>query len=106
MTAREYEKGLDFIIFGENSWRITTEIDQEHMLNVFYDAHKLTVAEARKDIHNIVNLARFPIKLHIIHGYHNGHAIKDMLTTEDFYGKVISRTSPQNNIGLTTMEVV
>lgn len=99
-------KKLPFIVFGENKWRLKTGTNEHGELIITYDAHGQTVAEARRTIHNIVNLSRIPIQLGIIHGYHNGTAIKDMLQTENFYGKVACMFCPADNAGKTIMRII
>jgi len=102
----ELINGIDFVVFGENKWRITTAKDGNGILSVFYDVHGQTVAEAQKTIRNIINLARVPFKFIIIHGYNHGTAIKRMIEDETFNGKVSVKYRPCNNSGITILRVV
>ena len=102
----ELLKKLNFVVFGENQWRLTTAFDGNGVLSVFYDAHGQSVAEAQKTIRNIVNLVRIPFKLTIIHGFNHGTAIKRMLDNETFNGKVSIKYRPHNNSGVTVLRII
>ena len=95
---------LNFIIYGENAWRIRNigETD-DGKSTLTYDIHGKTVLEAKRDIHNIINLTRAPLRLTVIHGYHSGTALKNMLSTETFYGRLENRYCPAHNPGETVM---
>lgn len=104
MIKEEWEKNLEFVVFGEDAWRILkigqTE-DGEPFLT--YDLHGKTVTEAKREIHNLVNMTRTAFRLNVIHGYHGGTALKEMLAAEDFYGRLETRYCPANNPGETVM---
>lgn len=100
----ELIKRLHFVVYGEDEWRL--RVYKKHgELNVLYDAHGQTVAEAKRTIINIINVSRIPFRLNIIHGFHNGTSIKDMLLHELKSQKVVCRFSPSDNIGKTIMRV-
>ena len=46
---------------------------------VILDVHGLKCKEAKKMINNLLNIVRQKIKLIVIHGFHGGTAIRDML---------------------------
>ena len=54
---------LDFVVYGENNWRVKVLPSKDGELRIQYDTHGQTVAEATKVIRNLVNLARVPIWL-------------------------------------------
>ena len=96
---------LEFVVFGEDRWRLQAKEKAQGNPQVFYDAHGQTVLEARRTVRNIVNISRVPIDLYIIHGYHHGTAIKDMLAVEDFAGRLETRYCPQDNPGETILGI-
>ena len=105
MDNEKLLEGIQFVIFGENEWRVKAKTGKDGKLTVTYDAHGQSVRDAKKDIRNIVNVARIPFTLNIIHGYHNGTAIKEMLREENFSGKVTFKKTFKDNKGKTIMKV-
>lgn len=104
MKHEELKKRLDFVVFGENHWRLYCSFDKNDVPSITYDAHKQSVLEAKKTIRNIVNIALTPIKLTVIHGFRHGTAIKEMLETESFSGRLTLRYCPVYNPGATIMQ--
>ena len=96
---------MDFVVFGENSWRLKLRQYQWREPDITYNAHGQTVPEARRTIRNIINICRSPLHLVIIHGFNRGTAIKEMLAEEDFSDRLISRFSPDGNPGATIMNI-
>ena len=96
---------LDFVVYGENSWRLQAKAGIHGNPEITYDAHGQTVLEARRTIRNIVNISRIPIDLYVIHGFNHGTAIKDMLAMEDFSGRLETRYCPQDNPGETILSI-
>ncbi len=106
MTRESFEERMDFVVYGENQQRLkTATYNEEKPSMITYDAHGQTVEEARKTIKNIVNVSLVPLCLTVIHGYHHGTAIKDMLAVEPFSGRLINRYCPARNPGVTVMHV-
>ena len=97
---------LKFIFCGDDAKRIIIRHNIHGELCVEYDAHGRSVAEASRDVRNIVNIARVPIWLTVVHGFHNGQAIKKAVADMNFYGKVKFRYSPVTNPGETIMRVI
>lgn len=105
MNNESLLKNIYFVVFGNDRWRIKVKTDKYGVLNVIYDAHEQSVADARRTIRNIVNISRMNFRLIVIHGHNNGTAIRDMLWHEDFRGKVTSISSPCDNMGKTILRV-
>ena len=105
MNHDDIMRKLKFIVYGENEWRVKILPSADGELRIQYDAHGQTVAEATHTIRNIVNLARVPIWLSVVHGYNNGTAIKDELSKMNFYGKVTYRYTPPHNEGETIFRI-
>ena len=91
MNRDDLIKRMCFIIYGENRQRIKLRFDKAGFPIITYDVHGLTVSDAKRNIHNIVNANLTPVHLTIIHGYHHGDAIKTMITEESFFGRLKNR---------------
>ena len=102
MNRELFLKRLAFVVYGENCWRMTIKFPVRGSPEITYDAHGQSVAEARRTIHNIVNVAMVPIHLTVIHGFNHGCAIKDMLAAEDFVN-LRERYCPEYNPGETIL---
>ena len=96
---------VEFVCFGDYLGRVKIKKNIHNNPEITFDAHGLTVQEAKRVIRNIVNVSRSPIHLCIIHGFNRGTGIKDMLTKETFSGKLINRFCPDNNPGETILDL-
>lgn len=103
MGYDQFMKRLEFVVYGENKWRVKVKKTRNGDPEVTYDAHGQSVKEAKRTIENIVNSSLSPLQLTVIHGYNHGTAIKSMLNEEKFSGRITKKTSPTNNPGLTKM---
>ena len=97
---------INFIVYGNDSWRIQVAKNSHGDPSITYDAHGQTVREAKRTIENIINITRSPLHLKVIHGYNRGTAIKDMLALEQFPGRLADRFCPAGNPGVTVMDFV
>ena len=104
MSAEALIRAINFLIFGEERKRLKIFKSKKGRVYVYYDVHGQTVAEAKRNIRNLVNIARRPMQLIIVHGYRNGHAIKDMIAKEDYRGKAVA-VSCKGNKGETILRV-
>ncbi len=105
MKRADLQKLIDFIILSDDRWRVTVNLDEHGNPDITYDAHGQTVLEARRAIRNISNITRSPISVSVIHGYHHGTAIKDMLVKENFSGRLTNRYCPAGNPGETILHI-
>ncbi len=103
MNYYELKKRLEFVVYGENQWRISIRIPEIGSPLITYDVHGETVVEAKRTIVNIINIMRTPVHLNIIHGFNHGTAIKDMLKNESLSDKIFFRFCPSNNPGETIL---
>ena len=104
MGADSLIKALNFLIFGEEKKRLKIFKNKKGKVYVYYDVHGQTVAEAKRNIRNLVNIARRPMILTVVHGYRNGHAIKDMIAEQNFGGKAVA-VACKGNKGETIIRV-
>ncbi len=104
MSKETWAKQLRFLVYGEDAWRIL-KIGKMRSGEFFltYDLHGKTVPEAKREIHNLVNMTLGAFRLTVIHGYHGGTAIKDMLAAENFYDRLENRYYPKDNPGETIL---
>lgn len=73
---------------------------------VIVDVHGLKVVKARRLINNIINLIMGSFELFVIHGYHNGTAIRDMLREGIGNHKVVSWIGVAGNQGITCLTIL
>ncbi len=102
MNPGVFFQRMAFVVYGENRWRMTIRILVRGSPEITYDAHGQSVAEAKRTIHNIVNIAMVPIHLTVIHGFNHGCAIKNMLAAENF-DNLKERYCPEYNPGETVL---
>lgn len=96
-------KGLDerilFCVPKNDSWRIRIT-DGYTLPEIVLDCHGFTRPEAERAITNILNIIRENILLVVIHGFHSGTVIRDMLLRLD-NRHIVSRIEIENNPGMT-----
>ena len=105
MNKDDILKKIRFVVYGENAWRVQAMIDKHGEMYILYDSHGQSAKEAQRTIRNIVNLCMIPMRIKIIHGFHNGTAIKNMLQEMNFYGKIACVYTPKKNMGETILRV-
>ena len=72
----------------------------EYRNEIIVDLHGMKCYEAKRLINNLLNLTKGTVKMIIIHGYHHGTAIKDMIQT--FKNSHITEIIPcESNLGKT-----
>lgn len=69
------------------------------------DLHKLSVRDARRLVRNIIAISRDSMDLEVIHGYHHGTAIKEMLHTEKLSNRISGMEGVKGNLGRTILHV-
>ena len=104
MNYNELKQNLTFVIYGDDRWRISIA-DSKGRPSICYDAHGQTVKAAKRNIHNIIAMARGGLELCVIHGYNGGTAIRNMLQNEMLSSRVTSKICPSHNPGRTWIEV-
>ena len=106
MSNEALQQKLEFVVYGGNEWRLDScAVDGEGIPKVRVDVHGLTVGEAKVFVLNVVNVVRETVALEVIHGFHRGTAIRDMLASENFGGRLEERYCSARNPGLTHMRI-
>lgn len=111
MSQREIMNKVAFVVFGENSWRVRLEATEGGRWRLYFDAHGLSVQQARKVLKNIINACPCEIEIVLIHGYRHGTALKSMVREgEGHNGKGLSYrlqsvSSPWYNPGISSLRI-
>lgn len=105
MGYKEIVYRMAFLLPTGGVSRIETMELADGDVRVTVDVHGLTVAQARRLLNNIIAMIRRPFSLEIIHGYHHGTAIRDMIYTDYHNPKMISRHINMCNPGITLAEI-
>lgn len=85
---------MEMIFTKEEIERITLDKDR-----ISLDLHKLTVKQAQRLVNNLISIDRDDFTLTLIHGYHGGTAIKDMLCREFTNPRITDKRPVKNNQG-------
>jgi len=80
-------------------------IETKDGLIVRFDTHGLTVKEARKLINNVAATSRQPVFLHVIHGYHSGTAIRNMIWNDSINPRFVRVKFQEGNPGTSIIKV-
>ncbi len=104
MTEDSIRRNIAFIMYGENAWRVTFRY-QNGIWQIRVDVHQMHAAEAKKAIRDLITLMPGALQMCIVHGYHNGTAIKDTLRTEQISDRIYHMESPEYNPGITWMDI-
>jgi DNA-nicking Smr family endonuclease len=77
----------------------------ENAKKLVFDAHGFTAKKAKKTINNLIAVNKNEFTLEVIHGYHHGTAIKDLVNdTENTVNKRVSkRKTFKENPGVTQL---
>ena len=70
---------INFTLPADDKERVTIQGTEKGLTDVVLDVHGLKCSQARKIINNMLNISRQKFRLVVIHGFHGGTAIKDMI---------------------------
>ena len=89
------------LIFNEKELdRITCDEENGNKI-IIVDVHGMKCSAVERFVHNIITIVHAAFNLLIIHGYHGGTAIRDMLRTGFIDSRVLSVAPDINNDGRT-----
>lgn len=74
-------------------------------ISVVVDVHGMTCSQAKRFINNLINVARCPFILTVIHGYNHGTAILRMVRNELDNQHITRRFLDQYNQGVTYLAI-
>ena len=97
-------KNMEMIFTKEEMARITEEI-RNQVNTITVDLHGLRVDEARRFLRNILALNREECDIQIIHGYHGGTALKEMVRNHFDNPRIKNRKGVKANYGRTVLKV-
>ena len=104
----EYKKAMEkmtFLMCRDDLCRIRTEEDEDGIIKVIIDLHGMSKKNAIRMITNIMVLFRFKFRLEVVHGYNHGTVIKEYIYNELISNRIISKTSPFYNPGVTDLMI-
>lgn len=104
MGINEIVYRMEFLT-PEDPDRIKTVDTEDGDILVSVDLHGLSVLEAKRLLNNIIAMIRRPFSLEIIHGYHHGTAIRDMIYKDFSNPKMKSCKVNVYNPGISLAEV-
>lgn len=87
------------------------ETDRVHItessngISVVVDVHGMKCGQAKRFINNLINIARCPFLLTIIHGYNHGTVILEMVRTELRNQHISSMFLDSHNQGVTYLSI-
>lgn len=96
---------IAFLFPGDEGKRISVTETPSGNLSVSIDVHGLKCWQAERSIRNLINLARCPFTLTIIHGYNHGTAILDMVRNDLASSHIKSRYADNYNPGVTYLAI-
>ena len=94
-----------FLFPGDEGRRISIIETPSGNILVSIDVHGMTRRQAERSIRNLINLARCPFTLTIIHGYNHGTAILDMVRTKHISSHIKGRYADNYNPGVTYLAI-
>lgn len=69
--------------------------------SMLVDLHEMTEPQAERFVNNIISLSRDPLHLVLIHGYHGGTVLRDMLRGKKFQNRCSRIFADASNEGRT-----
>ncbi len=91
---------LSIILTKDELKRLTLN-QNKNGIELIADVHGMKCFQAKRFINNILNLSNQKMKLTVIHGFHHGTAIKDMIKNGLENRHIINIYNDQKNIGRT-----
>ncbi len=91
------------MILTTEEWKRITHTENWYEITV--DLHQLTAKKAQKLLNNIIVLNRNDCKLRLIHGYHRGTVIKDMIWNNFRNSRIEEKKPVKGNPGQTILRL-
>lgn len=80
----------------------------EHLtgISVVVDVHGLKCSQARRFVNNLINIARCPFIMTVIHGYNHGTAILEIIRGNLENRHIVQRFPDPYNRGVTHLTII
>lgn len=95
---------IEWILPKDNMKRIT--LKEKDQLMVYVDLHQMKCKEASWLISNLIAVIQENFILRIIHGFNHGVQLKRMFLSNFNNKRIVYRSSPDNNPGITDFVIV
>lgn len=90
---------------GDELNRIQVLQRNNGIILVVVDVHGMKSWQAERFINNLINIARCPFVMSVIHGYNHGTAILDMVRTKLTNRHIVNRYTDNYNRGITYLAI-
>ena len=97
-------ESMTFILAGDNLKRIMIEDENDEAV-ITLDLHGMDCRTARRVVKSIIAMYRFSFDLVLIHGYNHGTVLKNMLNNSFDNERIISKSTPVYNPGVTRFRI-
>lgn len=104
MNRLQCEESFEKVL-TERELKAVTVNQYGSVLWLVVDLHEFGTIDAKRLINNLIALVRGSFEFVIIHGYHHGTAIKEMVQATNWGSRVIYKVVPDYNPGETIMRV-
>ena len=104
MGCEQMRERMTFILAGDSMTRVQITSDGDGP-KITLDLHGMSCKLARRVVKSIIAMYRFSFELVLIHGYNHGTALKDMLNNSFDYDRIMSKSSSENNPGVTKFAI-
>ena len=105
MSCDQMLKNMTLIFTCEELSRISFHKTNAGVVDMNLDLHGLNCYQAKKVLKNVINVVRDEFNLNVIHGYNHGTVLKEMVSKTDFCSRVIKRSCPSWNPGMTILTI-
>jgi hypothetical protein len=105
MAEKTLRTRFGMILTNEELTRLILTITSAGDVTVSADVHGMTCKEAKEFLKKLITLIRGPFHLIVIHGFHRGTSIRDMVRRECLSEKVAETKVCEWNDGVTEMDV-
>ena len=96
---------LRMILTDDELSRLVICDDNPCKISIIADVHGMKCGQARRFINNVINITRQGFSLVVIHGFHHGTAIKNMLASDFNNDRIILNQADHNNPGRTILQL-
>ena len=90
---------------GEEASRIRVFTQRNGSISVVIDVHGMKCWQAERFINNLINIARCPFVMTVIHGYKHGTSILELVRKDLYNRHIVDRYSDKSNSGITYLAI-